>query len=153
MVRRIGAPASDRGMTLIELLIVIGVIGALSFLLIPSFQSVVRGYDVQKDGWILLADIRGYREAAINEHVNYRFTFNLTQNSYTIEQRDAATDALLKTIKTVQFTTDLTDGATTTLKPTGEATPTTTVILKGNNIPDQITISIYASGLAKLTQS
>lgn len=139
-------------MSLIELLIVLALISVFSYLGWPIFKPLVSYSSLQNDAWRLLSDLRSCRQLAVVEHLNYRFSFNVSEDSYTIEQRDATTDNLIATISTVPFENDLTQATDTTFRPKGEATAGSTIVLKGKSSSDTITITIFATtGLAKIS--
>ena len=139
------------GFSLIELLLVLGLIGVFAFLGMPAFKPFLEYSAVKNDAWRIVSDLRAYRQMAIIEHKNYRFVFNTTTENYTIEQHDAGTDAYIKTVSNVSLGTDLVQATTTTFRPTGDATVSSTIIVKGKNSNDSITITIYqTTGLAKM---
>jgi len=144
---------AKKGITLIELLIVISLIGVFSYLGMPYFKSFVAYSNLSRDSWMILSDLRTYRELSIVEHYNYGFVFNTTKNSYTIEKRDPATNALISQVKTQTLESDITLATNTEFFPTGEATPQSTIKIIGENPKDQFQISVSAvTGLTKLTK-
>ncbi len=148
------AVGKNHGFSLIELLIVIGLLGVFTYLGMPHLKPFLQYSSLKKDSWTLLSDLRSYRQLSIIEHNNYRFTFDINSDSYTIEQRDAATDAFIQTIGTINLSNDITSATDTTFRPKGEASAASTIIIKGNNSPDTLTINVYSTtGLAKITES
>jgi len=101
----------------------------------------------------LLSDLRGYRQLAIIEHLNYRVRFNVTSDSYTVEQCDAATDTFIQTVANVTLDSDLIQADDTTFRPMGDAVPASTIVLQGKNPADRITINVYSTtGLARMSK-
>ncbi|MFH1063202.1 MAG: prepilin-type N-terminal cleavage/methylation domain-containing protein [Candidatus Omnitrophota bacterium] len=140
------------GFSLIELLIVISIIGVMSLLGIPLFKDYVQFSALKSDAWKVVSDFRSYRQLAIIEHCNYRFVFDLNSDSYKIEQRDSGTNALIATIATRTLSNDITQAVDTTFMPKGQADPAATILIKGKNSADKVTITVFATtGLSKMT--
>lgn len=140
------------GFSLIELLIVISIIGILSLLGIPLFKDFVQFSALKNDAWKLVSDLRSYRQLAVIEHRNYRFVFDLNSDSYKIEHRDSGTNVLIATIATRTLSNDITQAVDTTFKPKGQADPAATILIKGENSADTVTITVFATtGLSKMT--
>ncbi len=142
-----------RGITLIELLIVIALIAVFTYLGMPSFKAFLQYSNLSRDAWIMLSDLRYYREEAIVKHYDYAFTFNTAANSYTVEQRTAPADTPVKEVKTQTLDSDITQAANTVFTPSGEATTASTIVIHGENPGDafQITIS-PTTGMVKMEQ-
>ncbi|MBU4304289.1 MAG: prepilin-type N-terminal cleavage/methylation domain-containing protein [Candidatus Omnitrophica bacterium] len=142
-----------QGFTLIELLIVVGLIGVLTFLGLPYYRPFLQYISLKNDVWTVLSDLRGYRQLAIIEHVNYRVLFNVGSDSYTVEQRDAATDTFIQTVANVTLDSNLIQADDTTFRPMGDAVPASTIVLQGKNPADKITITVYSTtGLARMRE-
>ncbi|MCG2712724.1 MAG: prepilin-type N-terminal cleavage/methylation domain-containing protein [Candidatus Omnitrophica bacterium] len=140
-----------RGLTLIELVIVISIISVISYFSLPVFRPFLEYSGLKKDAWKLLSDLRWYRQLAIIEHNNYKFSFDVLADSYTIDEHDAATNAFIQTLSTVSLENDITQATDSTFRPNGEAVPSTLVTIKGNKSSDSISISVFATtGLAKM---
>ena len=76
---------NPRGFTLTELLIVITVIGLLSAIAVPSFNSLVRGNSSNRATFELLSDLQLARMTAIRTNQPVIVTFNQpAANQYTI---------------------------------------------------------------------
>ena len=140
-----------KGMTLLELLVVISIIGVISYLSLPVFRPFLEYSKLKKDGWKLLSDLRWYRQLAIIEHNNYRFSFDTAANSYRIDEHDAATNAFRQTLSTVALDNDLTQATDATFRPSGEAVPSSSITIKSKQSSDSISISVFSTtGLAKM---
>ncbi len=140
-----------KGISLIELIIVIIIIGVISYLSLPIFRPFLEYSRLKKDAWKLLSDLRWYRQLAIIQHNNYKFSFDIDADSYTIDEYDAATNAFRQTISTVMLENDITQATDSTFQPNGEAVPSSLITIKGNKSSDTITISIFSTtGLAKM---
>ncbi len=139
------------GITLIELLIVLGIMGVVMFLSVPVFKPFLEYSRLKKDAWKLLSDLRWYRQLAIIDHNNYKFTFDISANSYKIDEHDAATNAYRQTLSTVALVNDITQATDATFRPSGEAVPSSLIRIKGNKSTDLIDITIFSTtGLAKM---
>ena len=140
-----------KGITLLELLIVISIIGVIAFLSMPVFRPFLEYSQIKKDAWKLLSDLRWYRQLAIIEHNNYKFTFDTDANSYKIDEHDAATNAYRQTLSTVKLENDLTQATDATFRPSGEAVPSSLITIKSKKSSDAVSISIFSTtGLAKM---
>ena len=142
---------SKKGITLIELIIVIVIIGVISFLAMPVFRPFLDYSGLRKDAWKLLSDLRWYRQLAIVEHNNFKFTFDINANSYRIDEHDSATNAFRQTLSTVVLKNDLTQATDSTFMPNGEATPSSLITIRGNRTSESISISVFSTtGIAKM---
>ena len=143
--------ARKQGITLIELIIVIVVIGVISYFTVPVLRPFLDQSKLKKDAWRLLSDLRWYRQLAIIEHNNYKFSFDVNANSYRIDEHDAATNAFRQTLSTVELKNDITQATDTTFQPSGEAVPSSLIIIKSDSSTDSISISLFSTtGLAKM---
>ncbi len=140
-----------KGISLIELIIVIIIIGVISYLTLPVFRPFLEYSELKKDAWKLLSDLRWYRQLAIIEHNNYKFSFDVNADSYTIDEYDAATNAFRQTLSTVVLENDITQATDTIFQPNGEAVPSSLITIKADKSSDSISISIFSTtGLAKM---
>jgi len=74
-----------KGFTLIEVLIVIGILIILSSISISMFTAFQKNSNLREAAGALAEDIKLARQRAMAENVNYTITFNQTNNSYTIQ--------------------------------------------------------------------
>jgi Tfp pilus assembly protein FimT len=79
----------QRGATLLEILVVLGLMVALLVVLIPAFFRLLQGYRLQSTANIVATNLRFARAAALKQKVLYRLTFRdsgeAPPNTYTIE--------------------------------------------------------------------
>lgn len=94
MIKRAG---SDRGFSLVELMIVITVLGFLALLAAPNFLEYIPKYRV--DGAVkgLAADVNLARVKAISRNTKHRVTFDATAQTVTVDALNPD-ESLLETI-------------------------------------------------------
>lgn len=140
------------GFTVIELAVVIALISVILSLGMPSFTSFIQFSYLQNDSWKIISDLRNYRHQAIVEHYDYRIAFDISRDKYTVEQRNYLTGALVKTVKTVSFTNDLTSAGDVTFHPRGNATVGGTITLRSRQAAGSATLTVQATTGAVQTQ-
>ena len=74
----------QKGFTLIELIIVMGIMGILATIAAPSFQNYIRNQNLKTAARGITSDFFATREKALSENVMYRIHFDQAGNSYTI---------------------------------------------------------------------
>jgi prepilin-type N-terminal cleavage/methylation domain-containing protein len=80
----------QKGFTLIELIIVMGIMGILATIAVPTFQNYIRNQNLKTAARGITSDFFATRERALSENVRYRITFDQAGNSYTIARGTAA---------------------------------------------------------------
>jgi Tfp pilus assembly protein FimT len=79
----------ERGVSLLEILVVLGLMAALLVVLIPAFFRLLQGYRLQSTANVVATNLRFARSAALKQKVLYRITVNdsgdTPANSYKIE--------------------------------------------------------------------
>ena len=80
----------QKGFTLIELIIVMGIMGILATIAVPTFQNYIRNQNLKTAARGITSDFFATREKALSENVRYRITFDQAGNSYTIARGTAA---------------------------------------------------------------
>jgi prepilin-type N-terminal cleavage/methylation domain-containing protein len=81
-VKQIG----QKGFSLVELLVTIGIIAVVAAIAIPQLQSYATNSRLKSAARDVMGDIFLCKERAISENRQYRITFNIGGNTYTIEQ-------------------------------------------------------------------
>jgi prepilin-type N-terminal cleavage/methylation domain-containing protein len=118
-------PGKSAGLTLIELLITLALMGILAALVIPSANPGIHEQLVAV-AQIVASDLAYGRSLAITNNAEYRFTFDLRANSYTLS------------CATKNLPASLFDNPTTTSK---------SYTVKLNNLPHLgPTVALYAWG-------
>jgi Tfp pilus assembly protein FimT len=78
-----------RGVSLLEILVVLGLMTALLVIAIPAFFRLLQGYRLQATANIVATNLRFARSAALKQKVLYKLTFHDKNegnpNTYTIE--------------------------------------------------------------------
>ena len=88
MIRRL--VNQQKGFTLIELIIVMGIMGILATIAAPHFQNYIGNQNLKTAARGITSDFFATREKALSENVRYRITFDQASNSYTIARGTAA---------------------------------------------------------------
>lgn len=74
----------QKGFSLIELIVVMGIMGILATFAVPAFQNYIRNQNLKTAARGITSDFFATREKALSENVRYRITFDQASNSYTI---------------------------------------------------------------------
>ncbi len=142
------------GFSLIELLIVIGLLGVMVFLGMPYYRSMLNYASLKNDAWRILSDLRSYRQQAIIEHKNYHFVFDTAAESYQIREHAAGTDAYIQIVSSVSLENNLIQASDTAFRPTGDASSAAIIIVQGKGFSETITLQVYpTTGLAVMSGS
>lgn len=80
----------EGGLTLIELLIVVGIIIAITALTIPDFRGFFSHARLRSDALRVATDLRRYRFVAVSYHLDYKFVFDLNRDLYAIKIYDGS---------------------------------------------------------------
>ncbi|MFB3925265.1 MAG: GspH/FimT family pseudopilin [Syntrophales bacterium] len=80
----------SRGFSLVELIVVIGIIATALAIVYPAFHGYIRNTNLRSAAREVASDIFFVREKAISENRRYRITFDVAANNYTIEQGTSA---------------------------------------------------------------
>lgn len=114
MARRFALPSRARGVTLVELLVGLGVLGVLLSLAAPSFSDYLQNKRVEGVANELFADFQFARSESVSRNTLVRVRFN-SATQYTIETETPLPAAItctaagtVTTIKTVNLPAGLT---------------------------------------------
>jgi prepilin-type N-terminal cleavage/methylation domain-containing protein len=153
-----GKTETQRGFTLLELLITVAVMAIAAMIAFPSFQSIVANGNLKAAAADVAADFALYRQRALAENTMYQITITDARN-YSIEQCTnlgsacggwaAVQDKNLTAIAgDLNFTTG---GAVYTFQPRGLITAGTNSISLANSRGSTATMNITAAGRTRVT--
>lgn len=77
---------SNKGFSLIELMIAIGILGIVFAIAMPNFNKNRLNTNLKEAARDISSDISHYKQRAIAENRAYRINFNAAANNYTIQQ-------------------------------------------------------------------
>jgi prepilin-type N-terminal cleavage/methylation domain-containing protein len=100
---------TSRGLTLVEVMLAVMVLGIMAALAVPSFEPSVLS-QLRAVAQIVAADVGLARDLAISNNSKYRLTFERTENRYRLEH--SGTNGALDTLPATPFT----DRANTALR-------------------------------------
>lgn len=81
---------AKKGMSLVELIVVLAIIAALVFLGLPTYGGFYSFIQLWGDGRRIASDLREFHQRAISEIYDYEFTF-LDDKNYKIDKYDGVT--------------------------------------------------------------
>ena len=94
----------NTGMTLIEVMVVVAIIGIVVAIAVPSFSTMLENQRIKGAAEAVLADLRWARAEAIKRNAPVRVTFTTGSSwSYTINGDPTGTNTLLKTVNGSDF--------------------------------------------------
>ncbi len=84
MKMKIGKRDRASGLTLIEVLIIVGLVIILGAIALPTVQRISLNYNLRSAARDIAADFALHKERAVSENRMYRITFNVGANNYSI---------------------------------------------------------------------
>ena len=143
---------SRKGFSLIELLIVIGIVGILALVATPAVLRHATNSNLKSAVRDMAADFPYLKEKTITEGIQYRIVFNTGAKNYTIQKGTAAGApwTTLQTKSVTSFGSDIhftanTSTTTYTFQTRGTVTPTGTVEL-ANSRGSTTTLKVNIAG-------
>jgi prepilin-type N-terminal cleavage/methylation domain-containing protein len=76
----------DKGYSLVEVLVVIGIIMVVAAIAMPIFQAYAINRNLRSAARDIIGDIFSCKERTIAENRQYRISFNVGANNYTIDR-------------------------------------------------------------------
>jgi prepilin-type N-terminal cleavage/methylation domain-containing protein len=77
---------SQKGFSLIELMIAVALLGIVAGMAVPAFQGWIQNQNLKSAAQDLLGDFQWVKQKTITENRQYRITFNIALNNYVLEQ-------------------------------------------------------------------
>jgi len=75
----------ERGYTLVEALVLVGLIGAILAVALPAFYRMLQAYRIQMAAQQITTSLRFARNAAVKQKMQYQVTFDSGADNYRIE--------------------------------------------------------------------
>lgn len=142
---------ANKGFTLIEMLVVIGIIGIVGSISFPVYQNMRPNITLNSATRDLATDMRYAQQLAVTEQLAYNVIFDIGASSYEI--RNSSSNALIqeKVLPIGISFSSITGLAGNTAKftATGAAVQPATIVLI-NRKSNQTTIEIKPSGYVKI---
>jgi len=149
-------PISRNGFTLMEFLVIVGIIGILTLIGIPTFRSIQPTLQLSGVTRELITDLRYAQQLAVTEQIDHGIWFSTTTNDHKyriIRHEDSATTTIKEVLLSkeginFQSISPLTDNEVR-FNPYGAAKEEAITTLK--NINDKTTtIKVSPSGFVKI---
>lgn len=141
------------GLTLIEALIVIGLVIIVGFIAVPTFQRMIMNNNLRSAARDIAADLALHKERAVSESRMYRITLDVAGNNYSIREctnsgSDCAGWTSIRVKNFTEFGRDiaivpsLTTHADYFIQTRGTVTPGTIVLANRRGSNATITVNI-----------
>ncbi len=95
---------NKKGMTLIEILVLIGVVVIISGVVVYSFSYIAPSIKLNQDSKQIVADLRNAQQLAVTEQKNHLISFNQTDNNYKLIR---IVDSAEEVLNTTNLSTDI----------------------------------------------
>ena len=142
------APARDRGFSLIELLIVVGLVAVLGAMTAPVMAGAIKRYELITSSQQVVSTIRSARLQAVakNMVLKVRFDFPEDGQYQVVDAADVAVGSVLTLGEDITFG-GFTDVQFTTA---GRIAAPVTITVTNGNVEQDGTINVSASGQVRL---
>jgi prepilin-type N-terminal cleavage/methylation domain-containing protein len=143
---RVGARPGSRGVTLLELLAAMGIMGALLFAAFPYIASVKRIYSVRSGARQVYSELQNARMAVVTENRSYTFAV-LDSGNYTVQAGAGA--PLTIPLSAASSGVSISAPSAIGFDSRGSATTATTVTV-ANAWGDSVAVAVSAAGRIKI---
>jgi prepilin-type N-terminal cleavage/methylation domain-containing protein len=141
------------GFSLLELVVVIALLGIITGVGLPYYQSFTVSLQLQGAARDLTSDLRYAQQQAVTTQNNYQVVFDINQNLYTVENASSGLLIKSRAIKSpISLESTTLASSTAVFNATGAAISSGNVILSNSN-GRHATIDIKPSGYAQISFS
>ncbi len=144
----------NQGMTLIEIVTLIGVIAIVAGITVYSFSYISPSIKLSQDSKQIVADLRKVQQLAVTEQKNHLIRFNQTNKSYQLIRVIDSSEEVLNTTslsKGISFSSIDLDPSSFEVKFNSAGTPSSSgTITLANNKGKNKTIQIAPSGFVNI---
>jgi prepilin-type N-terminal cleavage/methylation domain-containing protein len=148
----------QRGFTLLETLIVLGMFVTLLLIMLPAFYRLLQAYRLQTTASTVSTNLRFARSAALKQKIPYRLTFrdrlDINPNTYTVEYNPFGSFQTFNNLDTKipdQITIDPTSLDEVTFDSRGAASTSGLILLTGTD-GSSYKITISTTGAVDVTR-
>jgi prepilin-type N-terminal cleavage/methylation domain-containing protein len=153
---RIQTTASERGITLTELLVVLAIISALVVVIVPAFGEWLRAYKVRTAGQQVQGELRLARNVAVARNANVGVLFKAGEFTWTDAQGRQRRFVMPGGVTIANLAAPV-SGDTVTIRNNGQiADPSKTLEIEGwvsGGVTHQWTVTFTASGKVDLQRT
>lgn len=144
---------NNRGFTLVELIIVIGIIGVMMGIAIPSFFSTTSKTALKRSTWDVMVELKASRQLAISRNMQFRNVFTLGATDKVARQFRVNTaspwqDDTTRADTTIDSRVNITSPGASfsiTFNPNGSATANTICLQNISDATSRMKIIIYST--------
>ena len=144
---------NNRGFTLVELLVVIGILGVMMGIAIPSFFSTTSKTALKRSTWDVMVELKASRQLAISRNMQFRDIFTLGASDvlarqFRVNSSSAWQDDTTRADTTIDSRVNISSpGATfsVTFNPNGSATAKTICLQNISDATSRMKIDIYST--------
>jgi len=144
---------NNRGITLIELIIVLAILSIIFSISIPQFNDIIARYELQTTARMVASDLRLAQQMAISKGEYYRILFDLfNRDRYQL----LSGTKMIKQVflpKGVKLSATSFNGNTVMFTPLGAPVPAGRIMLTGRNNENLFVIVAVATGRVRISSN